>query len=34
MMRHYAGDCAATPTGTVRIPSEEEWDARHKKTAA
>lgn len=31
MMRHYAGDCAATPTGTVRIPSEEEWDAKHKK---
>lgn len=34
MMRHYAGECAATPTGTVRIPTEDEWKARHTKKVA
>jgi hypothetical protein len=31
MMRHYAGECASTPTGTVRIPSEQEWNTKHPK---
>jgi hypothetical protein len=34
MMRHYAGECAATPTGTVRIPTEEEWIAKRSRKSA
>jgi hypothetical protein len=31
MMKHYPHECASTPTGTVRIPTEEEWRAKHAK---
>jgi len=30
MMRHYAHECALTPTGTIRIPSVEEHEAKRE----
>jgi hypothetical protein len=26
LMRHYSGECAKTPKGTIRIPTVEEWE--------
>ena len=34
MMRHYAGECAATITGTVRIPTAEEWAEQKARKAS
>lgn len=31
MMHHYGGLCAKTDKGTVRIPTEEEWEALQEK---
>lgn len=31
MIRHYAGYCAKTDKGTVRIPTKEEWEAQQQK---
>lgn len=34
MMRHYSGECASTPNGTVKIPSLDEWEAKRQAKRA